>query len=374
MIVPFAELDYVAPYSAAHLDALRTRGDPLADAVVAELAARGPLTNVFDLLGATRASGTTAAKALLDHARQLPSWVDFDAMAPGQRLIAAYGPFMGLSLLSGSLVGGAVFQKMAMVTAMTGMLSGSATQRLNETMAMVLRMAFPEEIKPGGKAHETLARVRLLHAGIRRHLIDSGRFRHPREVPINQHDLAITLALFGYVNVRSLLKLGVRLSADEIESFIALWRYAGYVLGIDEDVLPSSAADQQAFFLSSCKHQARPDKLTEASKGVLDDVAKHLTRAVPRAYPTARTFLHQATRHLSGNDYVSGMGIRDLGDYWGLRAARGLGRGYSFVAREVPGGSAALYAWGAHEYARILRRQERRKQLRYRVQTHAAGR
>ena len=36
---------------------------------------------------------------------EVPDWADFKAMERGQRLIAVYGPYMGLSLLTGSLVG-----------------------------------------------------------------------------------------------------------------------------------------------------------------------------------------------------------------------------------------------------------------------------
>jgi hypothetical protein len=374
VIPPFAQLEYVKPYTEAALEQWRTVGDPLADTVVAELAAAGPLTNIFDLLGAVRARaerGDKKCEAFLRHTNDVPTWADFDAMLAGQRLIATYGPFMGLSLLSGSLVGGAVFQKMALVTAMTGMLSGSATQRLSETMAMVLRMAFPEEIRPGGKAHETLARVRLLHAGIRRHLLDTGRFSHPREVPINQQDLAITLALFGYVNIRSLAKLGIALRRTEIDGFILLWRYAGHVLGIAPELLPHSVEQQQAFFLSSCKHQAKPDKLSTQTKRVLDDVARTLTRRARPAYPTVQTFLHQVTRHLSGNDYVTGMQIEDRGAYWGLGACRSLGRGFSFARHFVPGGESALHDLGVREFSRVLRRQSKRKAPAYRVQENA---
>ncbi len=372
-IPPFSELDNFEPHSETSLRRWRTVGDPLADGVVRDLAAEGPLTNIFDLLGTVREradAGDPKCVQLLEHAARVPDWADFDAMVPGQRLIATYGPFMGLSLLSGSLVGGAVFQKMALVTAMTGMLSGSATQRLNETMAMVLRMAFPGEIEPGGKAHETLARVRLLHAGIRRHLLDTGRFQHKSEVPINQQDLAITLALFGYVNIRNLLKLGLRMRRNEIDSFILLWRYAGHVLGIDPELLPETIEEQQAFFLSSCKHQAKPDKRSEQTKCVLDDVAKTLTRRAPPAYPTVQTFLHQVTRHLSGNDYVTGMKIPDRGEYWALRACQKLGRGFSFTRHFVPAGEQALYSWGAREFSRVLQRQERRKSLKYQVRVN----
>jgi len=78
-------------------------------------------------------------------------------------------------------------------------------------------------------------------------------------VPINQHDLAIVLGLFGYVNLRSLCLMGVSLTREEIDSYIHMWRYAGFVLGVAEELLPESLEDQEEFFLASCVDEAHPD-------------------------------------------------------------------------------------------------------------------
>lgn len=364
----FEDLSYIPPYTEEQLEKWRSVGDPLADAIVGDLAAEGPLGNIHDLLGTARArakSGDVRCQQLLLEGNGIPAWADFSAMEKGQRLIASYAPWMGMSLFSGSLVGGSMFRKMALTTAMTGMLSGKPAKRLTETTAMVTRMAFPGSVEPGGKAHEVLLRVRLLHAGLRRLLLDSGRFRHPTDVPVNQQDLAITLALFCYVNVRQLMQLGVRLSRDQIDSYVLLWRYAGYVLGIDEALLPTSIEHQQAFYLSSCRHQVRPDKVSPESKILLDAIAKG-SKIVP--YPIARTFLHQITRYLAGDDYIAGMKIEPQEDYWGIRLFRGLGRAAS-LAHQVPLGERALYEFFSGIYRRQLTRNENRKRYGYRVQT-----
>lgn len=365
---PFTELSYFPPYTEEQLEKWRSVGDPLADAIIGDLAAEGPLGNIYDLLGTVRAranAGDARCQELLRHGSSVPNWADFSAMEKGQRLIASYAPWMGMSLFSGSLVGGSMFLKMALTTAMTGMLSGKPAKRLTETTAMVTRMALPGSMEPGGKAHEVMLRVRLLHAGLRRLLVDSGRFRHATEVPINQQDLAITLALFCYVNVRQLMQLGVKLRRDQIDSYVLLWRYAGYVLGIDEELLPKSIEDQQAFYLSSCLHQVRPEKVAPESKILLDAVAKG-SKVIP--YPIARTFLHQVTRYLAGDDYITGMKIEPMDDYWGIRVIRGLGRAAS-LAHRVPLGERALYDFFAAMYRRQLENNERRKRYGYRVQT-----
>jgi hypothetical protein len=363
----FRDLAYVAPYDEAALDRWRAAGDPLADDLVTALAAEGPLGAIHDLLGLVRtraAAGDARCAELLREVSRVPAWADFAAMAKGQRMIASYAPFMAASLFSGSLVGGAMFYKAALVTSMTGMFSGKPTQRLTETTALVTRMAMPGSIEPGGGAHEVLLRVRLLHAGIRHVLVSSGRFRHASEVPINQQDLAITLALFCYVNIRNLLQLGIRLDRAQIDSFLLLWRYAGHVLGIDTALLPTTIEEQQAFYLSSCKHQVRPDKVMPQTKTLLDAVARE-AKLVP--YPIAQTFLHQITRYLAGSDYITGMELADRGDYVGVRGLRYLGRAVSFAHDHLPFGERMLYRAGVLVYQRDLAKN--RKRYHYRVQT-----
>ncbi len=356
-----ASLAYSARFSESWLDALRREGDPLADAVMAELVGDRPVTAVTDLLGEARRraeGGDALCREFLAACNQVPEWADFDAMATGQRMLAAFPVNMGLALFAGSLVGGSIFIKMTLITSMTGMFGGDSSRRLDETAALVLRMALPGTIEPGGSAHEVLVRVRLLHAAIRRFLVDSGRFSHPVEVPINQQDLAITLGLFGYVNMRSLAQMGVRFNQRELDSFNLLWRWAGHVLGIRDDLLPRSIQDQQAFFIASLKHQARPEKLDARNRVVLDDVARNFSRDTPGvSFAVAQKFLHQACRWLTGNEYVTGMGIEDAGErYWGIRALKLLGGGSYLIWRYVPGGQALLYGLGSRAYRRSLKR------------------
>lgn len=370
------ELRYTERFSEAYLEALRSQGDPLSDEVVAELAKTGSVKNFHDLLGEVR---TRAAREggvfqrFLDEVNTVPAWADFDAMRDGQRMIGAFPAHMGIALLSGSLVGGAVFTKMALITAMTGMFGGDASRRLDETGAMVLRMAFPGEQRPGREGHELFVRVRLLHSAIRRFLRDSGRFTHPTEVPINQQDLAITLGLFGYLNLRSLARCGIHFTEQELASYNLLWRYAGHVLGIREELLPRDVHEQKEFFLASLKHQGKPERIAPATKQVLDGVAKNFARRLGFvSYETAQRFLHQTCRYLAGSEYVTGMQIEDVGDYWGITILKMLGSAASFVYHHVPGGDALMYEHGTFGYRRALERMARQKDAQgaYRVRTH----
>jgi hypothetical protein len=371
-------LAYGAGFSAERLDALRAQGDPLSDRVVAELAAAGQLDRFHDLLGAVReraAQGSSACQELLDAVRVVPAWMDFAAIERGQQMIAAFPIHMGISLFSGSLCGGAVFQKMAIITGMTGMFSGQPRRRLDETAKMVVGMAFRGSLEPGGDGHELLVRVRLLHSALRHFLVDSGRYRHASEVPINQHDLAITLALFGYLNVRSLVRMGVRFSDEELASFTLLWRYAGYVLGIDDTLLPRSIDEQRELFYASIKHQGRPEKIPVQTKTLLDAVARDATVRAPALYPAAQRFIHQSCRWLSGNEYVTGMQLDDLGDrHWSILALRASGAVSGLLWR-LPGGRELLTAAGRRFYRAWLAEARARRDHagEYRVRTTSSA-
>lgn len=82
---------------------------------------------------------------------------------------------------------------------------------------MISQLVFRNGLKVGNNAHQTMSRIRLLHAGLRKYLNMQNHNRE--EVPINQEDLAITLCLFCYCNIRSLFRMGVYLFRREVDAF-----------------------------------------------------------------------------------------------------------------------------------------------------------
>ena len=49
--------------------------------------------------------------------------------------------------------------------------------------------------------------------------------------------------------------MGVVLRSSDIKAYVAMWRYAGHVLGIDHDILPETLEMQEDFMLASMLHQ-----------------------------------------------------------------------------------------------------------------------
>ena len=187
--------------------------------------------------------------------------------------------------------------------------------------------------RPNGIAYKLLVNVRLLHGALRLLLarssaLSSSAVEVDQEVPINQHDLAITLALFSYVSLRSLERLGIQIGEKERNAYFVMWQYAGRLLGIDEDVLPDSLRDQADFFFAS-QHSANPEEIPKSVLRTIDGVSEKMT-STPLGYLISRqdlnTFLEQLTVYLSGSDWVVGLGLKSLGESWlPLRVSRGAG-------------------------------------------------
>jgi len=81
-------------------------------------------------------------------------------------------------------------------------------------------------------------RVRLIHAQVRRLLLESGQWRPDAwGAPINQCHMAGTNLMFGVGVLDGLTRLGYRFKSVEREALIHLWRYAGYLLGVENELL-----------------------------------------------------------------------------------------------------------------------------------------
>lgn len=89
-------------------------------------------------------------------------------------------------------------------------------------------------------------KVCLLHGAIRHwiSLKDETDEAYPYArcgIPINQEDLGHATLIFSYLSVRGMLRLGLELRDEQIESLHLLWRYISHVVGVSEDWLTETS-------------------------------------------------------------------------------------------------------------------------------------
>lgn len=199
--------------------------------------------------------------------------------------IRRYAIFISHALLHFSLAGGFVIPKITKVLNSTGYLSGTRTKRrVFETQQFVLDVAHSlEYLKPGtGTAWESTVQVRFLHAGVRARLSKISRAHskyysiEEHGVPINQEDLLATL--FGFSNVMWRVmetRMDVSMTTQEREDYLHLWRYIGYIMGVDDILGAVKTPDRaDACIESITLHLSDPD--TESGK-MCATLLKHMT-------------------------------------------------------------------------------------------------
>jgi hypothetical protein len=219
----------------------------------------------------------------------IPSWVDFDQIQKGIDVFLTYSPVAAISLYYLSLVPGFALPKIAKVLEQTRYLvpPSSAEQvgnRLMDTGGFVSNAMLPNEsglsaasLRPGCRAWRMALQVRTLHAKVRRSILQNKRINWDTKtygIPINQEDMAATLLAFS-VNVLMGVAFvsGRELSADEQKNYIALWRYIGWLLGIESD---EKDTNFQSFENSVCSDLEPLDPCgTRLSGRVEDDSIIH---------------------------------------------------------------------------------------------------
>jgi hypothetical protein len=152
-------------------------------------------------------------------------------------------------LLALSLIGGYRYAGPADLLVATGGLTGTtAMRRLGETTAWGYAVSRPGGMARDGEGFRTTAHVRAMHA-----LINDRFERHPDwdsaalGLPVNRSDLAGTLALFNATAILGVRVLGRRVPRADAHAVMHLWRYVGFLMGVDEDWLFADERAQHAF-------------------------------------------------------------------------------------------------------------------------------
>ncbi|KAF9579952.1 hypothetical protein BGW38_003582 [Lunasporangiospora selenospora] len=262
-------------FPASKLEPLRQIGDDIADQTLEALQVK-PGKDIYSAFIAYTARPvdeqvSAAPRTLLQQLNFVPEWLDMDQVRRGQAVYRKYCLFIILVLLHSSLIGGYAIPEISKILNSTGYLAGKKTrQRLFETFQFFVDTIHSvESLQPmSGAAWESIVRIRLLHSGVRTRLTKMSK-SHSKVysvekygVPINQEDLLGTLFAFTTAIWRGMeSRLGLVMEKQERDDYMHLWRYVGYLMGID-DVLGATVSSTMADAAidSIVLHLASPDE------------------------------------------------------------------------------------------------------------------
>jgi len=170
-----------------------------------------------------------------------PLWLDRDLLAAGQRATCRTGVMGTLVMRDAALMGGYGNAAINKPLVFTGALAESAARRTSETRAFAIDVTRPGAMDRYGKGFKTTVKVRFLHAVLRKRIRSHPDWRDEEwGIPINQGDMLATNLAFSVAYMAGMKVLGFRYTARERDGIVHLWRYIGYLMGIDERVLVSS--------------------------------------------------------------------------------------------------------------------------------------
>ena len=221
-----------------------TVGDPVMDAVVEELAAL-PRDKVHRFIQAGMdgdLDGLRKAPQLLrdffvDAPAPDPAWLDQDAFAPGVRAFQRNSVTVLSAFVTGVLIDGfATLISKSFVQ--TGRIFDNGVWRLKQNNRQQVEIFWPGGLQRYGDGWKLSVRIRFVHAQVRRLLAQTEEWqRDAWGVPISAAHLGYSVACFAARTVKHSESLGARYSPEERAGFHAVWRYAGYLMGIPETIL-----------------------------------------------------------------------------------------------------------------------------------------
>ncbi len=279
----------------AFLNQMRRIGDPAADQVAHDLCAYGhhPLLSrliradeLWDADGKPSALLSDEVRAFLAGNTALPTWVDPSLVSHAEEFFLDYGVSSSALLATASLPECYGMKYGTEVLCFTRFLNANPARRIRETAQMIMDVMCPGGLAPTPEApprgERTTRKVRLMHATIRQMILETpGTKLNPVDpalqeafgAPINQEDLAFTLMTFSYVAVRGYEILGVPLTDRDRDAYVHCWCVVGWMMGIDERLLPKTFADSRALYEAICRRQQGASKsgqeLTAALMGLL---------------------------------------------------------------------------------------------------------
>lgn len=284
-----------------------TIGDPALDLVMEELSSMNP-GHLHRFVGAGIEQHDEvlreAPKSLRDFFENLedPPWLDHQAFRPGVRAFHANVDLMLIAFVTGVLVEGfaTLISKSFYITGRVG----STKRRLQQNNRQLLDIFFPGGLNRDGDGWKLSTRVRFVHARIRSLLAKSDDWNHEAwGTPLSAAHLGFAISVFSRLLLEYAILLGAKFSKEEYDSVLAVWRYAGYLMGIPEAILYTDGPSAERMYRIGKLCEPEPDSDAAAVANMLiDSIPKVADIQDPAEQQRVTALARRLSRALIGNE------------------------------------------------------------------------
>ncbi|WP_394835641.1 DUF2236 domain-containing protein [Pendulispora rubella] len=236
------------------MNALRLSGDELADATVNALFTRGEMKKFNTLMRWFNESGQElpeglpeAAREYLEATRVPPEWVDWGEMEKARQFFVDNNVHISTALSFASMPACYVIPHVAKLLSATHSLN-YPNQRMARTGQFTVYMMRPDAFEAGGRFIPAVQKVRLLHASIRHHLRQEGRWdQRTLGTPICQEDMIGGQMMFSIQVLDAMHRLGIHMTTEGAEAYYYAWRVVGAMMGCDVASTPPDLTSARVF-------------------------------------------------------------------------------------------------------------------------------
>jgi hypothetical protein len=255
------------------------RGDPLADAVVVWMHEVG-LAAAWRVFERALSEGTQVLPADAHPLRALfaqvclcPPWLDMAKFNLGAQTLQATGLHGMMVLRDAGLMAGYQASAINQTLLKTGALHRGARRRVAETSTWWLACTEVDGLSPEREGFRITLRVRLAHALVRRQVREQSDWNAAHlGTPINQVDMQVTYLAFSVVQLLALRLTGVLVSRSESDAVMHLWRYVGWLMGVDEAMLCDDELEGRVLLYRNLISQAPADATSaELARSLMDE-------------------------------------------------------------------------------------------------------
>lgn len=297
-----------------------------------------------------------ALVAFIETVEATPDWLDRDLLRRGQIAYHRWGQNVADVLTQLSLIGGYRFGGPPDLLVATGGLVGDSTrQRLAETQKWTTSLSAPGALERDGEGWRLTVHVRAMHALV------NERFEADWDVerwglPINQTDLAGTLGLFDGVVLIGVRVLGVPVTPEESRAVMHLWKYVGWLLGVDEEWLVDSERERHRINYHLLRAQGDCTPAGARLAGAIVDVqtARHFDRLPTLSGRLARERLLSMLTVFLGRESMRELAL-PVRPPWAHPVAMAANTWRYRVAGRSRWGRRRLDRWGHRTRDRVLR-------------------
>ena len=176
-------------------------------------------------------------RRFFEEATTPPEWLDLSAFAPSVRMFHRNSGVILAAFVAGVLIEGFT-TNIAKSFFITGRVRDQGVRRLGQNNRHMMEIFFPGGLDRYGDGWKLSVRIRIVHARVRHLLNNSDEWDSEAwGAPISMAHLGYAISAFSARLLKHMKTLGADFNDEEGESFMAVWRYSGYLMGIPETIL-----------------------------------------------------------------------------------------------------------------------------------------